>query len=336
MTGVGATANGKQRSFMRRLLMGLMLLGLAAPILSGAQPRIFNVAFLRAEKPLSGTVEALRDGLRDQGYIEGKNLTLHVRWADGSEEKLKALVTEIVKLKVDVIVTSAPAATSAAMASTATIPIVMVAVADPVSFKFVPSLARPGGNVTGFAYLLPELSGKPLEILKEAMPHLTRVAVLWNAANPYKPLDLKEVQAVADAMKIRVLTFPVRSPTEFRGAFRNAVKQGAQGVITLEDPFTTMHRSEIVGLAREHKLPGVYGLKPFADAGGLMAYGPEPLHQYRRAALVIDRILHGAKPGDIPVEQPTKFEFVINQKTARTMGFNVPRAMVLRADYVLE
>jgi putative ABC transport system substrate-binding protein len=268
--------------------------------------------------------------------VEGKNIVVEYRWADGNEQRLRAIVAELIRLKVDLIVASAPAATQAAKEVATTVPIVMVLVADPVAFGFVRSLARPGGNVTGFAFLLPELSGKRLELLKDAMPGLSRAAVLWNAANPYKAVDLKEVQAVAEALKVAVQTLPVRGPDDFADAFEAAVKGGADGLITLEDPFTIAHRTQIVGLALKHRLPAVYGVRPLFDAGGLMYYGPDRLDQNRRAAAYVDKILRGAKPAELPVERPTRYELGINLKTARAMGVKVPQSVLLRADHVIE
>jgi putative ABC transport system substrate-binding protein len=301
-----------------------------------AQSQTYRIAFVRADKPPAEYITAFRQGLGDMGYHEGKNAVIEARWADGSEANLRSLVADIVSRKFDVIVTSSPAATRATMEATTTIPIVMVLVADPVNFKFVASLSRPGGNVTGFAYLLPELCGKRLQLLKEAVPSLSRVAVMWNGKNPYKPVDLKEVQAVAAALNIELLEFPIQDPSELPGAFELAVKKRVQGLITLDDPFTVAQRNTIVELARKHKLPTVYGLQPYIDAGGLMSYGPDPLDQLRRASIVVDRILKGAKPADLPVERPTKFDFIINQKEARTIGFQVPVSIKLRATRVME
>jgi putative ABC transport system substrate-binding protein len=311
---------------------------LTVPLAAEAQPmgKVYRIGYLRAERPPAVDVEAFRQGLREHGYVEGKNVVVEYRWADGTEERLRSILAELIRLKVDLLVTSAPAATRAAKEATSTIPIVMVLVADPVNFGFVASLPHPGGNVTGFAYLLPELTGKRLQLLKEAVPQLSRVAVLWNAANPYKALDLKELQAVADSLSVAVLTFPVREPNDFEDAFEAAVKSRAGGLITLEDPFTVAHRTRIVELALRHKLAAVYGVRPFSDAGGLMSYGPDRADQNRRAAGVVDRILKGTKPADLPVERPTKFELVVNLKTARALGFTIAPSMLLRADHVIE
>ena len=310
----------------------------AAPLAAEAQQagKVPRIAYIRAEAPPAADIEAFRQGLREHGYVEGKNIVVEYRWADGNEERLRAIVAELIRVKVDLIVASAPAAARAAKEAATTIPIVMVLVADPVAFGFVASLARPGGNVTGFAFLLPELSGKRLQLLKDAIPRLSRVAVLWNAANPYKAFDLKEVQAVAEALRVAVETLPVRGPDDFAHAFEAAIASGAGGLITLDDPFTIGHRTRIVSLALKYRLPALYGVRPFADAGGLMSYGPDRFDQNRRAATYVDKILRGAKPADLPVEQPTKFELVINPKTAKGLGLAIPQSLLGRADEMIQ
>ena len=286
MPGGGRVQVFASKTFTQFSAVALVLAILTAPLGAGAQPaaKVYRIGYVRAEAPPAVDIEAFRDGLRAHGYVEGTNVAIEYRWADGNEERLRSLVAELLRLKVDLIVTSAPAATRVAKEATTTIPIVMVLVADPVSFGFVASLARPGGNITGFAFLLPEISGKRLELLKEAVPELSRVAVLWNAANPYKPVDLREVQAVADALRVKIDTFPVRESHDFDDAFKAAVASRSGGLITLEDPFTIAHRKRIVGLALRHRLPAVYAVRPFVDAGGLMSYGPDRADQNRRAA----------------------------------------------------
>jgi putative ABC transport system substrate-binding protein len=250
----------------------LLALGFSAEAQQSA--KVPRIGYVRAETPPAADIDGFRQGLRGHGYVEGKNIVVEYRWADGKEERLRSLVSELIDLKVDLIVTSAPAATQAAKEATKTIPIVMVVVADPVAFGFVNSLAHPSGNITGFAFLLPEISGKRLELLKETIPKLSRVAVLWNAANPYKETDLKAVQPVADALKVGVHTFRVQEPNGFGDAFKAATKVRAEGLLTLDDPFTIAHRTRIVDLALRHRLPAVYAVSPFVDAGGLMYYGP--------------------------------------------------------------
>jgi len=322
-----------------RCIIVVLAFSLCVHLASAAaqQPaKVPRIGYVRAEAPPAVDIEAFRQGLREQGYVEGKNVFVEYRWADGNEERLRSLVAELVRLNVDLIVTSAPAATRAAKEATGTIPVVMVLVADPVAFGFVASLARPGGNVTGFAFLMPELSGKRLELLKDTIPQLSGVAVVWNAANPYKAYDLREVQAVADALKVTVHTFPVRRPEDFDDAFKDATKSRAGGLLTLEDPFTIAHRKRVVDLALRHRLPAVYGVRPFVDAGGLMSYGPDRADQNRRAAIFVDKILKGARPADLPVEQPAKFELVMNMKTAKALGLTIPHSILIRADKLIE
>ena len=322
---------------MRYKVIAFLLIILATACLAEAQQtgKVYRIGYLRAEKPPEVDIEAFRQGLREHGYVEGKNIVVEYRWADGNEERLRSLVAELIGLKVDLIVTSAPAATRAAKETTTTIPIVMVLVADPVAFGFVASLARPGSNITGFAFLLPEISGKRLELLKDTIPELTHVAVLWNAANTYKAVDLKEVQAVADVLRVAVHTFPVRGPSDFDEAFKTAIKRRTGGLLTLDDPFTLAHRTRIVDLALRHRLPAVYAVSPFVDAGGLMFYGPDRGDQNRRAATFVDKILKGTKPTDLPVERPTKFELIINLKTAKQIGLTIPPNVLARADKVI-
>jgi putative ABC transport system substrate-binding protein len=205
-----------------------------------------------------------------------------------------------------------------------------------VAFGFVSSLARPGGNITGFAYLLPELSGKRLELLKEAFPKLSRVVVLWNATNPYKDADLKEVLPVAGQLKMEVQKGPVRGPNDFDDVFVIASKRRGGGLITLEDPFTIAHRKKIVDLARKYRLPALYAVSPFVEAGGLMSYGPDRGDQNRRAAKYVDRILKGTKPAELPVERPIKFEFIVNLKAAKEIGVTIAPNVLVRADRVIK
>ena len=309
---------------------------LVVQLADAQQPeKIHRIGYVRAEKPPEIDIESFRLGLRDHGYVEGKNIIVEYRWADGSEEKLRELVHELIRLKVDLIVTSAPAATQAAKEATTKIPLVMVTVADPVAFGFVSSLARPGGNITGFAYLLPELSGKRLELLKEAFPKLSRVLVLWNATNPYKEADLKEVLPVAHQLKMEVQKGPVRGPNDFDDMFVTASKGRPGGLITLEDPFTIAHRKKIVDLARRYRLPALYAVSPFVEVGGLMSYGPDRGDHNRRAAKYVDRILKGTKPAELPVERPTKFEFIVNLKAAKEIGVTIAPNVLVRADRVI-
>jgi putative ABC transport system substrate-binding protein len=332
------TSGSDREKQVRKKITAFTLFALLFALCGSAwaqQPaKIPRIGYLRAEKAPEVDIEGFRQGLREHGYVEGKNIVVEYRWAEGNEARLRSLVSELIGLKVDLIVTSAPAATQAAKEATMTIPIVMVLVADPIAFGFVNSLARPGGNITGFAFLLPEISGKRLELLKETIPKLSRVAVFWNAANPYKETDLKEVQPVADALKVAVHSFRVRDPNGFEDAFKAATKARAEGLLTLDDPFTLAHRTRITDLALRYKLPAVYSSRPFVDAGGLMYYGPDRVDQNRRAATYVDKILKGVKPADLPVERPTKFDFVISLKAAKQIGLTIPPNVLARADRV--
>ena len=322
----------------RAVLCGAICATLAIPLTAQGQQagKMWRIGVVRASAPPPAEIEAFRHSLSELGYVEGNNLIIETRWAGGKEERLPALVAELIRLKVDLILSSAPAATLAAKEATTTIPIVMVTVADPLAFGFIHSLGRPGGNLTGLVFQHPELSGKRLELLKAAVPKFARVAVLWNGANPYKAFDMREVQAAAAAYGVIVESLPVEGAQDLDGAFRAARQAQADALMTLEDPFTITHRARIVELARTHRLPALYGRRVYVDAGGLMSYGPDPIEQYRRAAFYADRIFKGARPADLPVEQPTKFELVINLRTARALGLTIPPSLILRADQVVD
>jgi len=318
------------------LLVALSLL--AAPLAAPAQtPAQFHrIGYLwPGDRPSSAPLtEAFLQALRGHGYEEGRNILIDWQFADGKADRLPRLASELVRRKVDVIVAVSPEPVRAAREATAKIPIIMVAVADPVTYGFVASLARPGGNVTGMAFILPEIAAKRLELLKATVPRLSRVAVLWNAGNP--ALDLKALQTGARASGVTLQSLEVRSPDDFEHAFKAAVHEGASGLLTLEDPFTLANRARIVELALAHKLPAIYAEKIFVDAGGLMSYGPILVDNFRRGAAIVDRVLKGARPADLPVEQPTKFEFVVNLKAAKALGLTISPSLLLRADRVIE
>ncbi len=322
----------------RRLLRSLvLLLLLAAPLPAQAQ-KVYRIGYLwPADRSSSAPLtEAFLQGLRELGYVEGRNIVIDWRYAEGKLNKLPDLAAELVRLKADLIVAVSPQSVQAAKEATTTVPIVMVAVADPVTYGFVTSLARPGGNVTGMAFLLPEISTKRLELLREIMPKLSRVAVLWNASNPYRALDLRVLQAGARAVGVTLLSLEVRGLDDLERAFEAASRERADGLLTLEDPFTVAHRTRIVDLALKHRLPAIYAEQVFIQTGGLMSYGPVLLENFRRGAAIVDKILKGAKPADLPVEQPTRFELVINLKAAKALGLTLPASLLLRADKVIE
>jgi len=278
-------------------------------------------------------MEGFRRGLRELGYVEGQNITIHYGLADGPE-KLPQAAAELVKLNVDIIIASGTPPVVAAKNATRTIPIVYVASIDPIATGLVVSLARPGGNVTGFAGLYPDLMGKQLELLHEIIPGLSRVALLSYAMNPGSAEYIRQAKLAAPALGLQLQIETVRDPSDFERAFADLRHAG--GAIQLDDVVFTSHRKQIVELAARQRLPMIHGHKEFVDAGGLMSYGSNLPDQYRRAATYIDKILRGAKPADLPVQQPTKLELVINLKAARAIGLEIPPALLARADEVIE
>jgi putative ABC transport system substrate-binding protein len=276
----------------------------------------------------------LRQGLRELGYAEGQSVLFEYRWAGGKPERLPALAAELARLNVDVIVTGGEQAILAAKQATRTIPIVMGASNDPVGAGLVASLARPDGNVTGMTILSPELSRKRLELLKEILPRATRVAVLYNPAFPGTALDLRQTRDAARTLGLALHDVEVQRPAELDAAFATA-RERADALIPLADPFFTAHHARIVDLARKYRLPGIYNWKEYVAAGGLISYGPSLRDLYRRAATHVGRILKGDRPGDLPVEQPTTFELVINLTAAKTFGLTLPPSLMSRADQVM-
>ena len=280
--------------------------------------------------------EALRQGLREFGYVEGKTIVIEWRSAEGKLDRLPALAAELVRLKVDVIVTSGPTPTSAAKEATVTIPIVMTQDTDPVANGFVASLARPGGNITGLSTLAPELNGKRLELLKEIIPKLSRVAVFGTSTQPGNAQSLKEVDLAAKAFGVKLQYVDVLSPKDIESAFRAASKGRAEAVLMMvASAVAGNHRTEIIGLAVKSRLPVIYTFLSYVEAGGLMTYGVNLTDLDRRAATYVDKILKGTKPADLPVEQPKKFEFIINLKAANQIGLTIPPNVLVRADRVI-
>jgi putative ABC transport system substrate-binding protein len=326
----------------RRVFISCIAISLlAAPFAVEAQPagKIPQIGFLVAasasDSAYARLIEAFRQGLRDLGYVEGRNIVVEYRYADGKYERLPALAAELVRLKVDVIVSHGTNAPLAAKKATSAIPIVMTSAGDPVGSGLVSSLARPGGNVTGLSLMIPELGGKRLQLLKEILPGLSRVAVLWNAANPYASLVVREMEATATTLGVQLQSLVVRGPDDFEGALAAATTGRAGALTAVEDPLTITKRRQIVDFAAKRRLPAIYGVKEFVDAGGLMSYGANFADLWRRSATYVDKILKGAKPADLPVQQPTKFEFVINLKTAKALGLTIPPSVLLRADEVI-
>ncbi|HEV8726223.1 MAG TPA: ABC transporter substrate-binding protein [Candidatus Binatia bacterium] len=314
----------------------LALCSIAEAQQAGKMPRIGYVAPLsRAAE--STRIEAFKRGLQDFGYVEGKNIQVEYRYAEGSSDRLPALVSDLVQLKLDVLVAEGLTTTRAAKDATTTIPIVMVTANDPVATGIVDSLARPGGNITGLTRLTRDLSGKRLELLKEAIPGISRVGVLWDADNANAATGFKEYEAAAPTLKAKLQSLGVRGPTpDLEGAFQAAAKGRVHALIVILNPVIRRYSKEIANLAIRNRLPSIYEVSSFVEAGGLMSYSSNDTENFRRAAYYVDRILRGSKPADLPVEQPTKFELVINLKTAKQIGLTIPQSVLYRADKVIK
>jgi len=308
---------------------------LAAPRTGDTQQtgRIYRIGFLRNGPPPETFIEGLRQGLRELGYVEGQNISIEYGLAR-SADALPSAAARLVSLKVDVLLASGTPPVPVAKAATKTIPIVFVASIDPVATGTVASLARPGGNVTGFAGIHADLMGKRLELLREAVHKLSRVAVLSHATNPGNAEYIRQAELAARALGVQLQILTVRDAGDFERAFSEA--RGASALVQLDDVIFTSHLRQVVELAARYRLATMYGFKEFVHAGGFMAYGPDYPDLYRRAATYVDKILKGANPADLPIEQPTKFELVINVKTAKTLGLAIPPSLLIRADQVIE
>jgi ABC-type uncharacterized transport system substrate-binding protein len=326
----------------RRAFVAGTLALLAAPFAAEAQPapKVYRVGLLLAttasDAAYTKLVEAFRQGLREVGYVEGRNLVIEYRYAGEQYERLEALARELVQLRVDVIVSHGIPGPLAARKATATIPIVMTSAGDPVAAGLVSSLAQPGGNVTGLSLMSPELGGKRLQLLKEIVPGLALVAILWNGTNPFSSRVVREIEAAAPTLDVQLQSLVVRGPDDFDAALTAAAGGRANALLVVEDPFVVTRRTQIVEFAARIRLPAMYGLKEFVDAGGLMSYGAHFADLYRRAATYVDRILRGSKPADLPVQQPARFEFVINLKTAKALGLTISPSVLARADEVIQ
>jgi ABC-type uncharacterized transport system substrate-binding protein len=319
-----------------RFALGALLVALSLPA-DAQQPKIARIGFLSAASPsvASFRTEPFRQGLRELGYVEGKTIVIVYRYAEGKLDRLPALAVELVRIKVDVILSGGSSTTRPAEEATSTIPIVMAQDDDPVGNGFVASLARPGGNITGLATFSPELSGKRMELLKEIIPRLSRVAVLGTSTQPGNAQGLRETELAAGAYKIHVQYQDVLGLGDIEPAFRAASQWHAEAVLVLGGPVLNSDRRRVVDLARKIRLPATYNVPDFVEVGGLMSYGVSFVDLYRRAAIYVDKILKGAKPADLPVEQPTKFEFVINLKAAKQIGLTIPPNVLARADRVI-
>ena len=291
---------------------------------------------LGASLPESEVAQAFRQGLLDAGYSESRDVVIEWRSASGDYARVPELAADLVKRKVDVIVVSTTVAAQAVKRATSTIPIVTITGGDPVASGLFASLAHPGGNVTGLSFMTTELTAKRLQLLKEAIPRVTRVAVLWNPDSLWHAKEIRDLRAVAPSLSVALSVVGARTPAELSAAFSAAGRAHAQAVYVLDDPLFMFHRIVLIKLASKTKLPTIYGLRQFVDEGGLMSYGANLRDLYRRSAGYVDKILKGAKAGDLPVEQPTKFEFVVNLKTAKSLGIMIPQSILLRADEVIQ
>jgi putative ABC transport system substrate-binding protein len=330
---------------MRKLFAALLSMTLASALavaLATAQqpkkvPRIGYLSGRGDPSTPDPLVDAFRQGLRDLGYIEGKNILVEYRYAEGKLDRIPSLVADLVRLKVDVLVSATPGAIRAFKQATKTIPIVMLTNVDPVATGLVDSLARPGGNITGLARFMTELSGKRLELLKEMVPGISRVGVLWDADDPDAAIGFKEYEAAARALKIPLQSLEVRGPNpDFEGAFQAAAKGRANALITVRSTLLLRYPKRIADLAIKNRLPSMYEGSDFVEAGGLVSYASSDAENFRRAATYVDKILKGTKPADLPVEQPTKFNLVINLKAAKQIGLTIPPNVLARADKVIK
>jgi len=329
-----------KRAAVPSILVAVVLL--AVGVIAEAQqptkvPRIGFVSGIGGPSNPGPNVVGFRQGLRDFGYIEGKNILVEYRYTEGKGDRNPSLVAELVQLKVDVLVVGGPGGLSAAKQATKTIPIVIVTQADPVGSGYIDSLARPGGNITGLTRLTRELSGKRLELLKEVVPKISRVGVLWDADNSEAANGFKEYETAGSALKIQLQSLGVRGPNpDLEGAFQAAAKGRVNALVTINTPVLNRQQKQIVDLAIKNRLPLMSERSEYVEAGGLVSYTASEADRFRRAAYYVDKILKGAKPADLPVEQPTKFEFIINLKTAKQIGLTIPQSVLYRADKVIK
>jgi len=310
------------------------------PLAAGAQQptKVPRIGYLLARSPADAAdiTNAFLQGLRDHGYVDCQTIAIEYRWTHGRFEQLPDLAADLVRLKVDVIVTGGEAAIRAARQATSTIPIVMATAPDPVGSGLIASLAHPGGNLTGLSILATEVAAKRLELLKETIPKLSRVAVLWNPGNPAKVREMKETEDAARALGLTLRPVQVRGLNDFNSAFSAITRERPDGLVTLVESLTLTHRRRIADFAAKRRLPMIAELRQFAEAGGLMTYGASQSDLFRRAATYVDKILKGAKPADLPVEQPMRFELVINMKTAKALDLTIPQTVLIRVDQVIQ
>jgi len=319
------------------LALAALLFALCFPVWGQQSAKIQQIGFLSGTRSsaVEGRVAAFRQGLRELGYTEGKNILVEYRYAEGNEKREHDLAAELARLKVEAIVTTGPTVTRTAKETTVAIPIVFAQDGDPVASGFVTSLAHPGGNITGLSNLSPELSGKRLELLQEIVPKLSRVTVIGSSIEPNNTKIITETELAATALKVKIQYVDVLNARDLETAFVAATHQQADGVVLLGAVIFNSHRKQITALAIKHRLAATYTRPEYVQDGGLMTYGPNINDLFRRAAIYVDKILKGAKPGDLPVEQPTKFEFIVNLKAAKQIGLTIPNAVLARADRVI-
>ena len=310
----------------------------AWPLAASAQSKIPRIGFMGNSTAAleANLVDAFREGLREHGYEEGRNIVIEYRWADGKYEQFPALVAELIAAKVDAIVTAGTPAALAMKKETTTVPLVMVAVGDPVGTGLVPSLARPGGNLTGLSSIAPDLEGKRLQLLREVVPALSHVAMFINSLNPFHVSSMRQARAAAQAMGIKLQLHDIRKSEDLDDAFAAIRKERPDALLILADRIFLHNRQRIVDFAKEQRLPNVNAYKELVEVGGLMSYGPSYEDMHKRAAIYVDKILKGAKPADLPIEQPSKFTFIINLKAAKALGVTVPSQLLALADRLIE
>jgi len=325
-----------RRAFLGTLAGGL----LAAPLAAEAQPagRMPRIGYLGTRTPSDFGLDAFRQGLGELGWVENQNIVIDYRFAEGKFDRLPDLAAELVRLKVDILVTHSTPGAAAGKNATDSIPIVMIAVGDPVGLGLIASLGRPGGNVTGLSFSIVglEMIGKQLELLKETVPKIRRVAILSNATNPTKPVGIRDVNVAARSLGVQLQLLEAGGPNEFDSAFAAMARERVGALLVVADSMFVFHRTRLADLAARSRLPAVYGWREHVEAGGLMSYGPSLRDLFRRAATYVDKILRGTKPAELPVEQPTKFEVVVNLKTAKALGLTIPPSLLQRADQVIE
>jgi putative ABC transport system substrate-binding protein len=332
----------KTQNLKFAFIVGALLWGFCIPAHAQQPTKVPRIGYLSAQSPSaeSSRLDGLRQALRELGYVAGKNFIFENRFVEGKLERLPDLAAELVRLKVDVIVTTGSPSTRAAQQATQTIPVVMTVVGDPIEAGFVASLAKPGGNITGLTQISPQLSGKRLELLKESFPKISRVALFVDGALTVQRQAsqvLQETQAAADALGVKLVSLKIQGPgADLEEAFKALTSQRAGALIIPPGPSLILHRKRFVYLTAKSRLPAMYGDSEWPDSGGLMSYGPDYIDIYHRAGVYVDKILKGAKPADLPVEQPTKFELVINLKTARQIGLTIPQSVLYRADRVIK